>query len=98
VTDKQLDLEVADSSGLTDADWAEINRLKNLYEAGGRNALSKGLAELGDSDPVRSIRVLSAFFPGAVREALADAIAEEGITAEDLRELIRKHEASTRKQ
>ena len=98
MTEKPSDLEVVDPSGLTDADWAEINRLKSLYEAGGRNALSKALAELGESDPVRSIRVLSAFFPQAVREALTDSMAEQAITAENLRELIRKHEGSTRKQ
>ena len=67
--EKQIELEVVDASGLTDGDWAEINRLKSLYETGGRNALSKGLAELGDSDPVRSIRVLSAFFPELARQA-----------------------------
>ena len=86
MTDKPIDLEVVDPSGLTDADWVEINRLKSLYETGGRNALSKALAELGESDPVRSIRVLSAFFPETVREALScDSMAEQGITAEDLK-------------
>ena len=69
MTDKPIDLEVVDPAGLTDADWVEINRLKSLYETGGRNALSKALAELGESDPVRSIRVLSAFFPETVRGA-----------------------------
>jgi len=98
VTDKPFDLEVVDASGLTAADWAEINRLKRLYETGGRNTLSNALAELGESDPVRSIRVLSAFFPETVRGALRDSMAEQGITAEELRELIRKHEGSTRKQ
>jgi hypothetical protein len=98
VTDKPIDLEVVDTSGLTDADWAEINRLKGLYETGGRKALSKALAELGESDPVRSIRVLSAFFPETVRDALTDSMAEQGLMAEDLRELIRKHESSARKR
>ena len=50
MTDKPFDLEVVDASGLTAADWAEINRLKKLCETGGRNALSKALAELGESD------------------------------------------------
>ena len=98
MTDKPIDLEVVDPSGLTDADWAEINRLKGLYETGGRDALSKALAELGESDPVRSIRVLCAFFPETAREALRDSMAEQGITAEDLRELIRRHEVSARKR
>ena len=60
-------------------------------------SLSNALAELENTDPVRSIRVLSAFFPEAVRKALAGSMAEQGITAEDLRELIRRHEGSTRK-
>ena len=49
--EKQIELEVGDASGLTDGDWAEINRLRAFTKTGGRNALSKGLAELGDSDP-----------------------------------------------
>lgn len=97
MTEKPFDLEVVDASGLTAADWAEINRLKSLYETGGRNALSKALAELGESDPVRSIRVLSAFFPDTARDALRNSLAEQGITVEELRELIRRHEGSSRK-
>jgi hypothetical protein len=31
-------LEVADPSGLTDTDWAEINRLRQIYERDGRAA------------------------------------------------------------
>jgi hypothetical protein len=96
VSDMPNDLEVVDPSGLTDADWADINRLKRLYETGGRNALSKALAELGESNPVRSMRVLYALFPDTVREALKDSLAEEGITEEELRELIRKHQGSKR--
>ena len=98
MTEKPFNLEVVDASGLTTADWAEIYRLKNLYETDGRNALTKALAELGESDPVRSIRVLSAFFPETAREAIRDSMAEQGITIEELRELIRRHEVSTRKQ
>ena len=94
--EKPFNLEVVDASGLTAADWGEINRLKGLYETGGRDALSKALAELGESDPVRSIRVLSAFFPETARDALRDSMAEQGITTEELRELIRRHEVSTR--
>ena len=85
-------LDVVDPSGLRDADWADIDRLQRLYETGDRNALSKALAELGESDPVRSMRVLHALFPHTVREALKDALAEEGITEEELRDLIRKRQ------
>jgi hypothetical protein len=36
--------------------------------------------------------VLGAFFPDLVRETIKDQLAEEGITEEDLRALIRKLE------
>jgi hypothetical protein len=44
MTKKSDHLEVVDTTGLTDADWAEINKLKNAY-AGGQKALSAALDE-----------------------------------------------------
>ena len=41
-------LEVVDSSGLTDANWADINRLKRTFAEGGQKALSKGMATLSE--------------------------------------------------
>jgi len=38
--------EVADSTGLTDADWAEINKLKRAYRDGGKKALNKAMGSL----------------------------------------------------
>jgi len=38
---KHEPLEVVDSSGLTDDDWAKINRLRHLHEERGFKALSK---------------------------------------------------------
>ena len=90
-TPNQL-LEVVDASGLRDADWPDIKRLQQLYQNSGRDALSKALGELGASNPVRSIRILHAFFPDTVRAAIKDSLAEEGITEEELSTLIRKHE------
>jgi hypothetical protein len=46
-------LEVVDSSGLTDDDWAKINRLRDLYDSGGPKALSKALRELAEADPIK---------------------------------------------
>ena len=43
-------LEVVDSSGLTDDDWAKINRLRDLYESGGPKALSKAFRELAEAE------------------------------------------------
>ena len=91
------DLGVADASGLTDADWAEINRLKRAYDDGGDKAFSKALKEL-DDNPFLAIRVLGAFFPEMVREAIKDAMAANGTTEEDLRELIRKLDPPPTKQ
>lgn len=52
---------MVDSSGLTDANWADINRLKRTYEEGGQQALSKAMADLS-GDPIRYMAVIGAFF------------------------------------
>ena len=72
---------------LKDADWAEINRLRAIYEQKGEKALSEALAKLTEQDPVRAAHVIGAFFPDELREAIRDAMAERGMTEEDLREL-----------
>jgi hypothetical protein len=90
-TPNQL-LEVVDASGLRDADWPDIKRLQQLYQTSGRDVLLKALGELGASNPVRSIRILHAFFPDTVRAAIKHSLAEERMTEEELRALIRKYE------
>jgi hypothetical protein len=37
---KHEPLEVVDSSGLTDDEWAKINRLRQLHESGGSKAFA----------------------------------------------------------
>ena len=91
------ELVVADTSGLTDADWAEINRLKSAYADGGDKALRKALKEL-DDNPTLRLRVLGAFFPEMVREAIKDAMAANGTTEDDIRDLIRKLDPPPAKQ
>lgn len=91
------DLSVADTSGLTDGDWAEINRLKRAYDDGGVKAFSEALKEL-DDNPTLRIRVLGAFFPEMVREAIRDAMAASGTIEEDIRDLIRKLDPPPAKQ
>jgi SOS response regulatory protein OraA/RecX len=86
MTNKTDDLGIADTSWLTDSDWAEINKLKRAYDEGGSKALSKALEEL-KKDPVRIFRMMAAFFPEKVQEAAKDVIAELGMTEEDFREL-----------
>jgi hypothetical protein len=88
---------VGDPSGLTDADWADINRLGRAQEDGGQKGLLKALDELG-SDPVRYIKVIGTLFPDMVREAIRDELAEAGMTEEDLREMLRKLESPARDQ
>jgi hypothetical protein len=97
MTKRYDDLGIADTSGLTDADWPEINKLKRAYDEGGDKAMSRALEEL-QKDPVRAIRVLGAFFPERVREALKDAAAELGITEDDIRDLARKFDPPPTKQ
>jgi hypothetical protein len=85
-------LEVADRSNLSDADWSEIKKLQRAYKEGGDLAVSIELAKLGNADPSRFIAVAGAFFPEAVREALEDGLAEQGLTVADLRAIIRNLE------
>jgi hypothetical protein len=84
------DLEIQDSSGLTDADWAEINKLRNAHK-NGRKAVETALDQLAN-DPIRYAVVIGAFFPDMVREMIRDQMADAGITEEDIRELLQKAE------
>ena len=81
------DLGIVDSSWLTDADWAVINRLRRIHETEGQLAVRKALRAL---EPESYLRVAAAFLPDKVREAIKDEMAENGITEQDLRERWRK--------
>jgi hypothetical protein len=80
--------EVADTSGLTDADWLEINKLADAFDAAKKDALANALGELA-KDPVRYVRIIGAIYPDMMRDAIRDNMAAHGITEDDLRELIR---------
>ncbi len=67
---------------------AEINRLKDACKP----ALNKAMAVLA-RDPVHFTTVIGAFFPEMIREGMKDAVAEAGLTEEDLREMVRKLES-----
>jgi hypothetical protein len=60
--------EVPDHAGLTDADWAEINKLKAAFETGGAKAFDNALKELLAADPVRCYKVTGALFPKMLHE------------------------------
>jgi hypothetical protein len=94
---KDEPFEVVDSSGLTDADWSEINKLQKAYQEGGQKALGKAMTALVN-DPLRYVAVIGAFFPHMLREAMKDAMAEAGLTETDLNDMARKLESPVRDQ
>jgi len=79
--------EIVDTSNLTDADWAEINRLRQAYQTGGQKAFSNALDELADRDPVQFLNIVTAYFPHAVLEVIKDNIAANGFTDEEFYEI-----------
>jgi len=80
------DLGIEGASPLNDADWVAINKLKRAYESNGAPGLNNEIGELMESDPVRAFRVMRAFFPERMREALDDVIAK---MRTDLNEILR---------
>jgi hypothetical protein len=83
-------LNVVDCSGLTDADWAAVNRINRACELGGATAFWEELEKLGDMS--LQLRVLGAFFPELLREVIEEEMTEHGLTIDDLREAERKAE------
>jgi hypothetical protein len=75
-----------------------LGRDQQYPPEGGPKALSTALTKLSEVEPIRYLTVLGAFFPGMIREAIRDSLAEQGLTDDDLRELIRKLESPARKQ
>ena len=57
------DFEVQDTSGLTDADWAEINKLRKAHKEGDRKALEIALDQLA-KEPIRFAVVIGALAAG----------------------------------
>jgi len=82
--------KVVDSSGLTDADWAALNKLKEAYANGGKKRLDAEMAKLAEKDAARLVAVIGAMYPDVMRDAIRDHMAEEGITEDDLREIASK--------
>jgi hypothetical protein len=94
----QDDLATADTSMLTDADWAEIDELRCAWESGGRKGLWEALDKLRNDDVVRYVTVAAAVIPDMVRNALKDHMAVNGITEEDVEEMARTVHAVPTKQ
>jgi hypothetical protein len=83
------ELGIEDTSSLTDADWAEINGLRDAYKTGGQKALKNAWRKLM-GDPIRAMRVYGAFFPAKLRNTIRDVLASEGMTIEDVKKVIDK--------
>ena len=84
-------LNVVDSSDLTDADWAVVNRVNRACELGGATAFWEELEKLDDIS--LQLRVLGAFFPELVSEVIEEEMTAHGLTVDDLREAERKAES-----
>jgi hypothetical protein len=82
---------MSDSNYLTDADWAEINKLRRIWETKGTKGLTKAFDQL---DPVQCFRIMAALFPERVYNTIRDQMAEKGLTEDDLKEMAQK--ASTK--
>ena len=91
MSDWNDELGITDMSGLNDADWVEINKLRRVWETKGTKGLTKAFDRL---DPVRCFRIMAALFPERVYNTIRDQMAEKGITEDDLKEMARK--ASTK--
>ena len=78
--DRDEELGIGDTSGLSDADWVEINKLRDAYRTGGQKALRDAWRKLTD-DPIRTVRVYGAFFPDKLRNTIKDVMAAEGCDA-----------------
>lgn len=95
---KNEPLEVVDSSGLLDGDWAEINRWRKVLLESGLDGLAVTIDALSDRNAPQSGRILMALFPGMAREIMRDELASRGIIQEDLLDAIRELESPARDQ
>jgi hypothetical protein len=85
---------VVDTSGLTDADWAVIDRVNRACELGGAAAFWDELEKLDNVS--LQLRVVGAFSPELIREVIEEEMTEHGLTVEDLREMLKRVESPTR--
>ena len=62
----------ADTSALTDADWHELEMLKQALESGGHDALSEAQKRLRQRDPFCWFRIVRTFYPHLLRKIVGD--------------------------
>jgi len=89
--------QLVDTNDLTDADWAEINKIRQAYAKRGQKGFERALDALCKRDPLSWLRVVLAYYPTAVREIMRDNLAASGVTAEDLQEIFENLESSPTK-
>jgi hypothetical protein len=91
-------LGIKDTSGLTDADWAVINKLMRAHRDGGKKALQREMKTLIEQDMVRYVTIMHAFFPRRTSEMIRDVAAEHGVTEEEAREMAEKMNSPSTKR
>ena len=87
---------IVDTSNLTDADWAEINKLTQASETGGQKAFSKALDELENRNPVQYFTIVAVYFPHTVIEVIKDNIAANGLPEEEFYDIAAANDNPTR--
>ncbi|MET3907617.1 AraC-like DNA-binding protein [Bradyrhizobium sp. S3.3.6] len=63
-------VSISDRTGLTDADWLQVNKLRKAYATGGRSALSEALEDFCSQNVTSYIRVLNSILPNKIRETI----------------------------
>jgi hypothetical protein len=88
-----------DSTDLTDADWDEINKIKQAYATRGQRGFVKALEALYKRDELTWLRVVVvlAYYPTVVKEAMRDNMAASAVTAENLQDIFENMESSPTK-
>lgn len=67
---KRAEPEAVDMSGLTAADWAELDKLKHALETGGQEALSQAQKKLRQADPICWFKIVRTFYPHLLRQII----------------------------
>ena len=83
--EKETRIGNSHSSGLTEADWIGINKVRGAYERGGWDAFWSELEAL-DDDVMLQITIIGAFFPDVIRTAIKEELAARSVRLKDLRE------------
>ena len=82
-----------------DADRIELNKLLKILETGvGQKQFHKHYDDFVEKNPACAFRIYEAFYPHKALNALKDALANAGLTAEDLKAMIAKAGPKATKQ